>query len=590
MRKVNFRIKLFFAFFVLVALPFSLFAYLLDRRLEQNNLTYQKNVLLRQAVLLSNELEEKFIDLSKQASLQKTIYHLANYTKTRITIIDHQGEVLADSERKIEEISQMDNHSNRPEVKQALLGETASQIRYSTTLKINMLYVAVPIKTSEGIKGVVRLAVPLAQVTEVWATTRNVIVSVFFLAVVVAFLVGVILYRNITRPLNRIIYGCSKFGQGDFSYRVNINSNDEFGTLAVTLNRMAARIESTIKHLEFQNQQLRSVFESMAEGIIVVDSKTKILTVNSAIERIFQIERTEIEGKILLEALRNKEIDDIATEVLTTRKTVTKEVAIVIPVQRIFRINASVILEEDKEVAGCVLVIHDITHIRRLETVRSDFIANVSHELKTPLTSIKGFVETLREGALEDKENAMHFLEIIQEHTDRLNFLINDLLELSYLESKEVTINKEEILLKEVVDKVLDSFKAHTQKKNIKLVNDISSVQKVMADRFKLEQVFTNLVDNAIKFNHSDGKVRIYAQNVSEGTKIYVEDTGCGIPAKDLPRIFERFYRVDKARSRKLGGTGLGLSIVKHIVELHGGSVGVESTEGIGSVFWFILP
>jgi two-component system, OmpR family, phosphate regulon sensor histidine kinase PhoR len=214
----------------------------------------------------------------------------------------------------------------------------------------------------------------------------------------------------------------------------------------------------------------------------------------------------------------------------------------------------------------------------------------VSHELKTPLTSIKGFVETLLEGALEDKENSRHFLKIIQDHADRLNNLINDLLELSHIESKEVKLKTSEFNLKELVEEVLLSLKSQRNKKSVEIKNELPVGLSVRADKDKLEQVLTNLIDNAIKFNKEKGNIKIYSKDVNDMVKVFVEDSGAGIPEKDLMRVFERFYRVDKARSRELGGTGLGLSIVKHIVELHGGSTGVESTEGLGSKFWFTLP
>jgi two-component system phosphate regulon sensor histidine kinase PhoR len=258
-------------------------------------------------------------------------------------------------------------------------------------------------------------------------------------------------------------------------------------------------------------------------------------------------------------------------------------------VQKVFRVNASPIFEQDK-LSGCLAVIHDITELRKLEKVRTDFVANVSHELRTPLTSIKGFVETLLEGALEDKENSRQFLKIIQGHSERLNNLINDLLDLSQVESNKIELKLARVRLKELTDKVIAGVKSQLKKKGLDVQNRISPGTEASVDRDRLEQVITNLIDNAIKFNKENGSIKISCEELPGQIKVTVEDSGQGIPEKDLPRIFERFYRVDKARSRELGGTGLGLSIVKHIVELHGGSVGVESTEGLGSKFFFILP
>jgi two-component system phosphate regulon sensor histidine kinase PhoR len=253
------------------------------------------------------------------------------------------------------------------------------------------------------------------------------------------------------------------------------------------------------------------------------------------------------------------------------------------------QINVSPIFEHNK-VTGAVAVIHDMTQLKHLEIMRRDFVANVSHELKTPLTSIKGFVETLLEGALEDKENSAAFLKIVDNHVDRLNTLIDDLLELSHLESKEMVLNKNRFGLVGLVDEVVLGFKSQAKKRGVEIKSDLPAGLEILADRGKIEQVFTNLIHNAVKYNKENGFVRIYSQDLDDKLKIIVEDSGSGIPAKDISRIFERFYRVDKARSRQLGGTGLGLSIVKHIIELHAGSVGVESTEGLGSKFFFIIP
>jgi two-component system phosphate regulon sensor histidine kinase PhoR len=363
-----------------------------------------------------------------------------------------------------------------------------------------------------------------------------------------------------------------------------------FGNKEIT--RLKAEIDELkdkVVAIEQENASLLAVFGSMVEGVITVDSETRITSINPSVEEIFGISKKDSQGKFFLEAIRNNSIAEIINQVLKNAEFVSRELVLVWPIQMVLQINASPIFE-DKKVSGCVAVIHDITQIRKLEQMRSDFVANVSHELKTPLTSIKGFVETLLGGALDDKENSRHFLKIIQEHTDRLDSLINDLLELSHIESKEITLKTEELKLADLVDEVLRGFKGQLKKSGVQVNNNLITGLTIKADRDKLERVLVNLIDNAIKFNKEKGSIRIFFEALANNIKITIEDSGIGIPAKDIPRIFERFYRVDKARSRELGGTGLGLSIVKHIVELHGGSVGVESTEGLGSKFWFILP
>ncbi len=341
--------------------------------------------------------------------------------------------------------------------------------------------------------------------------------------------------------------------------------------------------------LEKQAGSTQAILENMAEGVIALDAQTKITSFNPAAEKIFALQKKEAEGKFFLEAIRNNGIAEVINRVLREKKAVSQEIELVWPLQKIFQVNVSPLFE-NAAVNGCLLVIHDITELRKLERIRRDFVANVSHELKTPLTSITGFVETLLEGALDDKAHNRDFLRIIQRHSERLNSLVDDLLSLSLLESKEITLRQKSFHLREQLEEIIAGFKSQLKKKNIGIKNELPADISLSADQDKIGQVFTNLIDNAIKFNKESGSIRIYAEKINGGVKITVEDSGIGIPEKEIPRIFERFYRVDKARSRELGGTGLGLSIVKHIIELHHGSVGVESSEGFGSKFWFILP
>lgn len=349
------------------------------------------------------------------------------------------------------------------------------------------------------------------------------------------------------------------------------------------------QLKEDIAEAQREISQARGILNSMVEGVIATDKDTRILAINPTIEKIFNVSQDEAKGRFFLEVIRNNDIAEIINTILNSKESVSRELTLIWPIQRTFQINASPILEKNA-VSGCLMVLHDITEIRKLETMRRDFVANVSHELKTPLTSINGFVETLLEGALEDKENSRHFLKIIQEHARRLNSLINDLLDLAAIESKEIQLEAEEFKLKDLADEILSGFKAQLKKKTLDAKNELDKGLCVKADKARIEQVLTNLLDNAIKFNKDKGFIRIYSQDLADKTRVIVEDSGIGIPRRDIPRIFERFYRVDKARSRELGGTGLGLSIVRHIVELHKGSVGVESQEGFGSKFWFILP
>ncbi|MDD4955260.1 MAG: ATP-binding protein [Candidatus Omnitrophica bacterium] len=589
MKIKNFKLKLLLSYLFVILISFGFMAFFLDKNLEENSLQNIKSSLIAQGLLIENQISQDSLQKADVASLEPLAKSLALKAKCRITIIDTQGKVLADSDKQEIEISVMENHLTRPEVKMALNGSIGIDTRYSPTLKINMFYIALPLKEKNKITGVLRLALTLESVQETLFAIRKTVFLGLLFALVLAFILGSIVANMVVGPINRMIQMSRKFSEGDFSRRVTGFANDEIGELAVTLNQMAEDIENKIREIKTQNQKFSAIFNSMIEGVIITDKTGYIVSVNPAIEKIFAVSKIDAEGKLFLEAIRNNDIAETISNTLENGKSLSKELVLIYPVRRIFEANAVPIFD-NKEISGCLVVIHDITEIRRLETVRQDFVANVSHELKTPLTSIKGFVETLLEGALDDKENSRSFLKIIQDHTERLNSLVDDLLSLSCFESKEATIDRESLNLQKLLEVILSGFKSQLKKKGIEVKNELTGSVTINADKNKIEHLFINLIDNAIKFNKENGTIRIYTEELDGKIKIIIEDSGAGIPAKDIPRIFERFYRVDKARSRELGGTGLGLSIVKHIVELHKGSAGVESIEGLGSKFWFILP
>lgn len=337
--------------------------------------------------------------------------------------------------------------------------------------------------------------------------------------------------------------------------------------------------------------RLKALLDNMAEGVIVLDARGKITLINKVIEIIFGIREEEFLDHPLIEAIRNPELNHFLKEALDTRRVREIELKMVTPVERIFKIRSTFFREEENDGKGLLVVFNDVTEIRRLEKSRTEFIANVSHELRTPLSSIKGYVETLLEGAVDEKDNSRRFLGIIRENAIRLDRLIGDILELSKMESSSVKISKDFFELKEIAKKAVEMFKPDLKKKKIETeVNIPADFPRIIANKDMLEQVLINLLDNALKFNKEGGKITITAEEQQASLKITVKDTGFGIPAEDQPRIFERFYRVDKGRSRETGGTGLGLSIVKHIIGLHGGTVGVESRLNEGSAFYFTLP
>lgn len=415
----------------------------------------------------------------------------------------------------------------------------------------------------------------------------------FWVGLILILLVGVIIgylsCRLALQPICQIGKRVQQATRGEL-IQTPLSTTNEIDLVEKSLAELLLHQQAQIAEGTQEKNKLTAILTGMAEGVIACNTNTHIMLTNRAVEELFQIQAKDIQGKMFLEAIRNNDLAEILSQVLQTGKPWCQEISILLPVQKNFMIQASPLFQESR-VSGAVMVLHDITELKHLENVRKEFISNVSHELKTPLTSIKGFIETLLAGAMEDKNNNRRFLSIIQDHADRLGKLINDILELSKLESKEIQLDFKPIDLPEIIRKTVETFTPQLTKNKVTCsVNIKGPLPKVQADHDKISQVLINLIDNAIKFNKEKGAITITAELQPAFLKVSIHDTGIGLPDTDLPRIFERFYRVDKARSRDLGGTGLGLSIVKHIIEAHHGQVGVESIQEQGSTFWFTLP
>ncbi|RKY77036.1 PAS domain-containing sensor histidine kinase, partial [candidate division KSB1 bacterium] len=524
--------------------------------------------------ILRDEFQSE--DISR---LRSSVKRLAGETETRITIIRPDGAVLADSEK---DADLMDNHWNRPEVQVALKGEIGQSIRYSGTLKEKMMYLALPLKEADSVIGVVRLALPLTEVQAKIAHIYRAIVGGALLALLIALVIGFFTAESFARPLREMMSAAQNIAQGKYK-ELRVRSGNEIGQLAGALNRMSEKIQDDIRTITEGRNELRAILSSMAEGVIVVDKEGKILLLNSSAEKILGLSAEKVTGKFLWEVLRKEELISLVKKTLATGNEEGIEMVFDLPEVHVLHAQAAPILSEGQNNSGVVVVFHDITRLKQLEKLRREFVANVSHELKTPLTSIKGFVETLMEGAISDSENSLKFLKIIQQHTERLDNLVNDLLELSSIETGELPMNFEKIKLKELIDHIAASFADELSRKNQLLkISAIPEDLEAWIDEEKMQRALSNLLDNAHKYTSSGGQIEISATQELDRIKIEVSDTGEGIPGEHLPRIFERFYRVDKARSRQLGGTGLGLAIVKHIVLAHGGEISVESKVGVG--------
>ncbi|HHT9120313.1 MAG TPA: two-component system histidine kinase PnpS [Candidatus Hypogeohydataceae bacterium YC41] len=419
------------------------------------------------------------------------------------------------------------------------------------------------------------------------------------LATAIALPVGWFINRRLLNPLKEVTKAVEGFSRGDFSKRINIYSQDELGLLSMNLNQVAREMEKTLSSTAKDKNQLEALLSSMTEGVVAVDSQEKIFKINYAASQMLHLPMEKAFNRYLWEVLRNPKLTSLIREVLKEGDRRGIELTdLQIPVWsrsftsggRTFRIQISPIQESGK-VSGAAVVLHDITDLKKLEKTRVEFVANVSHELKTPLASIKGFVETLKDGAVDEPENARRFLGIIEKHSNRLDNLINDLLNLSRIELRETPLELKRIRLLSLIKKITTNLEDRIREKNhvLELLVKPEGLELV-ADEPLLDQALTNLLDNAIKYTPEGGRLSISAREDGGRIELSVADTGIGIPEQDLPRIFERFYRVDKARSREMGGTGLGLAIVKHIMLAHGGEARVKSQPGLGSTFTLSFP
>jgi len=508
----------------------------------------------------------------------------------RVTIIGLDGTVYGDSKITKSAILNVENHLYRAEVQKALHEGMGESRRFSTTIQKDFLYLA-SVFNKDGAKGIIRLSIPLSEIKELLSRLRHTLALSLLAAFLLSILVSYLASYFISRPIKEISSAAGEIAKGNYSNKIQLESNDEIGNLASTFNYMSGEVQARIAEVNENKSRLEAVFSSMFEGVMVIDANGSILLINEALKNFLSIKKSDPRGKKPIEIISNLEIQEIADNTLhLSDKFISKEISTVLPERKVLLIHATP-LKKKGTTQGGVLVFHDVTHVRNLEKIRQDFVANVSHELKTPICSIKGYAETLLEGAIEDKTNAKDFLNIILSDSNRLANLIDDLLSLAKIESDQLLLESHPYKLFPILKKVLTTLKGQIDKKSIFLKIDIpKNISSVLIDETRIKQVLLNLIDNAIKYNNPKGKISVSAKEINNFIKINITDTGIGIPNRDLSRIFERFYRVDKARSRELGGTGLGLSIVKHIIQSHKGEISVTSIEGQGSTFSFTLP
>ncbi len=544
---------------------------------------------LESSAILTRDLAKEDIRKGNGAGINFLAKRVGREIHSRITIINPEGVVLGDSE---EDPQNMENHRDRPEIIEAMEGRTGRITRYSPTLKQEMMYLALPIYgDSSRIVGTVRVSLSLDELKHRIASIYKIVGLGGLLAVMLSLGLVFIVAQRVSNPIRQVARAAKKISRGDFSERIRIDSEDEVGDLARSFNVMSEELESKIESLVREVSEKEVVLSSMIEGVIAVDQEERVILFNRALQKMLELPPNDTLGRFHWEAVRNPEINNLFKKVLRTRKQKTIEFSFTPLKEKIFRVQAAPIVDSGGTLLGVVTVLHDITEIKRLEKVRMEFVANVSHELRTPLTSIMGAAETLKNGAIDDKKDALTFLNVIERHTDRLNRLIADLLDLSRVETGKKKMEFGPIKILDLAEKAVCGFQEAAKKKFLEIIMDIPpDLPLVLADEEEIETVLSNFLDNALKYTPKKGKITLGAVEKDGFIETTVADNGTGIPKKDLPRIFERFYQVDKDRSRELGGTGLGLSIVKHIIEAHGGTVKAESEEGKGTIFTFTLP
>jgi two-component system phosphate regulon sensor histidine kinase PhoR len=583
------RLKLLLSYLLFtVAIAGSLYLYM-DHVLETNLVEESRANLLSQAKLA------RLMVMSDQSKLppQKLAETVGSTIKERLTLIAPDGRVDGDSEVNGAELGELQNHLDRPEVQAALASGTGIAMRYSETLKTEMLYVAMTYGNGRT-DGIIRLAMPLSYITSSSKALHRVLGFATLLIILAALVLSYFLSNLTSRPLRDMAKAAARIGHGESPVRIPASANDEVGELARVLNDMSARIEQQMQRLSSEKQQLDTILRGMGEGVMVTSTDGVISLVNPAFRKLFSLSG-DVDGKKLIEISRHPDLLEAFTALgAADGDELIREITIQ-PGEMTLLTHWAPLTVDGRKI-GVVAVFHNISDMKQVENIRRDFVANVSHELRTPVSVIKGYAETLLDGALQsDADRAVRFVEIILNHSERLTALINDILTLSTLESRDMALDLHPLDISGTMRKTYMLLEDNAHKKDIRMQIDIpAGLPRVMADQGRVEQVIVNLLDNAIKYTPAQGgmvTLLVRKDDDDRFLRISVADTGIGIPFKDIPRIFERFYRVDGARSRDQGGTGLGLAIAKHIVQLHGGEISVTNNEcGKGSIFSFTLP
>ena len=579
-RSIQWRIT--FSFVLLIVVSMGMLGLYLANSTRSSQLDNLRSQLENEARITAEASSPGFLSQDKKGVLDALTKRLGEQTDTRVTLIALDGTVLGDSE---EDPATMENHATRPEIRDALSTGSGESTRYSTTLGQKMMYVAVPISHQGEVLGIARVSLPLTAVESLVHRVTVSIIAATAIAALLGILAAWVIARITTRPIRKLTIASRKIASGELEQKITIEARDEVGELAHAFNEMSSKLKEMVETISGDRARLATILDNMADGVIMTDIEGNISMANNAAGKLFEIKNTDMANRHLIEVVRDHEIDEVLKLCLKTAETQSAQYESGTS-KRYLRVIAIPIAHD--ELSDSLLLFQDLTELRNLQTTRRELIGNISHEFRTPLAGIKAMVETLRDGAVDDKKVARDFLTRMDDEVERLTQIVAELTEFSRIETGKAELSLEPVNLNLLIEEVIIQLSHQVERQQLsvdkKLAADLRSVQ---ADKERVRQVVVNLIHNAIKFTSPGGKITVATQTHGGSVTVDISDTGIGIAKNDLPHIFERFYKVDRARSG--GGTGMGLAIAKHVVEAHGGKIRVQSEEGKGSTFSFSL-
>ncbi len=568
---------------ILVAIiSFSVMGFFVVNSVRDVQLDHLRTYLTNEARLVADTALPDMIDQANYSKIEDLAKTTGSEIQARITIIKIDGTVLGDS---WEDPSTLDNHLTRPEIQQALTSSVGSSTRLSTTTGINMMYVAVFIKDQSSNLGFARVALPLTEVENSVNDSIALISRAVAIAALLLILATFFITRMLTRPIRQVTQAAMKIAGGDLDQKIKVSSRDELGSLGRAFNLMTGNLKETMTTLSSEKNKMDTVLSTITDGVMMTDSRSRIILANPAAESLLNFKTAAMTGKPLIEATLNYEIEQALEKCLVAQKR--QNIFIDLTGGKFLRLI--VVPFRTEQISGALLLFQDLTELRTLQTMRREFVGNISHELRTPLASIKAVVETLQDGAMEDKAVAADFLEKVNTEVDSLTQMVNELIELSRIETGKTSFKLEPVDLNNFILETVNRFLPQAERKQIALVSDLQpDLPQVNIDIERIQQAFNNILHNAIKFTPINGHIEVKTVFRENSVVVEVTDTGIGISRDDLPHIFERFFKADKSRASQ--GSGLGLAIAKHIIQAHNGQIWVQSQEGKGSTFGFSLP